>query len=133
MNFFFDNNLPPQLARALNELSKPHDTVVPLRDKFPQSTPDAEWVSSLRDEGNWVVISIDHFRKNELEKMAFRESGLAVFCLHKQWASKPSWDKYQNMVRWWPAIQDQAKLITGGAAFEVPWRFGTGKFKLIKI
>ncbi|TVT84568.1 hypothetical protein [Pseudomonas sp. H3(2019)] len=58
MNFLLDNNLPPALARALNELSKSEGhTVTPLRDKFPQSTSDMTWISTLSEEGGWAVIS----------------------------------------------------------------------------
>lgn len=135
MKFLIDNNLPPQLARALNELSKKdgHD-VQPLKDKFPQDMPDTQWILTLKYEGNWAIVSQDNFRKNDLEKTAISSCGLPVFCLSKQWTSQNYWEKAQNLVRWWPAIIEQADRISGGAAFRVPWRYGAKpKFEQIKI
>ncbi|NWD79918.1 hypothetical protein HX891_05995 [Pseudomonas reactans] len=135
MNFLLDHNLPPALARALNELSHVHEHgVVPLKDKFPQSASDISWISALRDEGDWVVISQDRFAKGHAEKQAFRDCGLPIFCLAKHWSSETYWNKAHNLVRWWPAIMKQSALIRGGAAFSVPWRFSApGKFDQIKM
>lgn len=79
MKFLLDNNLPPALARALHELSKADGhQVTALREKFKANTPDIEWISQLRAEGNWVVVSKDKFSKGSMEKRAFSESGLAI-------------------------------------------------------
>lgn len=124
MNFLLDNNLPPALARALNELTKAEDhLVLHLRDKFPQNTVDIDWISVLINEGDWAVISQDKFTKGDVEKTAFRECGLPVFCLAKHWANESYWNKAHNLVRWWPAIMFKANLKRGGAAFRVPWKF----------
>jgi hypothetical protein len=48
--------------------------------------------------------------------------------------SNTHWPKAQNVIRWWPAIVEQASRITGGAAFRVPWKFsGKGKFEQIRF
>jgi hypothetical protein len=135
LNFLLDNNLPPALARALNELTKIEGhSVLPLRDKFPQNTTDIDWISVLSNEGGWAVISQDKFTKGDIEKRAFRESGLPVFCLARHWGNESYWNKAHNLVRWWPAITAQANLIRGGAAFRGPWKFSAhGKFDQIKI
>lgn len=135
MNFLIDNNLPPAIARALHQLcSAEGHTVVALRDKFHQSATDIHWISSLKGEGEWSVVSQDKFTKGDMERRAFRECGLPVFCLARQWGQEPYWSKAHNLVRWWPAIIQQAELISGGAAFRVSWKFATpGKFEQIKI
>jgi hypothetical protein len=136
LKFLIDNNLPPALARALNELSKAdgHD-VVALRDKFPASTPDIVWISELAAQGGWVVVSQDKFAKGDAEKKAFRESGIPIFCLSKHWGQTSYWQKSHNLVRWWPAIITQSSILRGGAAFRVAWKFSEphGKFEQIKI
>ncbi|MBF5055955.1 hypothetical protein Y5W_01249 [Alcanivorax sp. 521-1] len=86
MNFLLDNNLPPSFAKAIHTLSQKYGhKVVHLSDKFSRDTTDIEWVSTLKEAGGWVIISQDQFRKSDLEKKAFRECGLVVFCLAKQW------------------------------------------------
>jgi len=135
LNFLIDNNLPPAIARALHELCKADGhLVIPLKDKFDQSTSDIEWISRLKSEGGWSVISQDKFSKGDAERMAFRECGLPIFCLAKQWGQMTYWSKAENLVRWWPAIVKQSEHISGGAAFRVVWRFtAPGKFEQLKI
>ncbi|MEQ3637124.1 MAG: hypothetical protein ABNH30_12085 [Thalassolituus sp.] len=130
-----DNNLPPALARALHALSESEDhQVIHLSEKFSRDTPDIEWMQVLKDEGGWVIISQDQFRKSDLEKLALRQYGLVVFCLAKHWARAEYWDKAYQLVRWWPALIGQAERIQGGAAFRVPWKFSPpGKFEQIKV
>lgn len=134
MKFLLDNNLPPPLARALHELSASEGhTVIHLSEKFPSDTADIEWISVLKAEGDWVVVSQDQFRKSDLEKQAFRQAGLTVFCLAKHWSSARYWDKAHQIVRWWPAIMNQSERLMGGAALRVPWRFHSpGRFEQIK-
>jgi hypothetical protein len=135
LNFLIDNNLPPSLARALNELCKADGhLVIPLKDRFSSNTKDADWITELKTEGGWTVISQDRFLKGNAERQAFRESGLPIFCLARQWATDTYWNKAQNLVKWWPAIISQSELIKGGAAFKVAWRFSPpGKFEQIKM
>lgn len=137
MRFFLDNNLSHLLAHALHALSqsepRPID-VIHLTDRFQGPTEDAVWIRTLAAEGNWVVISQDRFGKNDLEREALRQSHLTVFALDRQWAQMRHWPKAQNLVRWWPAIMDQAARVQPGAAFRVPWRFSSqGQFEQIRI
>jgi hypothetical protein len=129
-----DTNLPPALARALNELSKRQEEVpvVHLRDRFEQDTPDHQWITELGKEGDWIVISKDRFSKGSLEKEALRRAGLTVFMLERQWGKQKFWNISYNLVRWWPAIIDQSRLVSPGAVFSVPWQF-SGRFKQIRI
>lgn len=137
MNFLLDNNLSPRLARALNELcaGEPEEIeVVHLRDKFPPDIPDIDWINALAADKDWSVVTRDRIIKNPLEKEAFRQSGLTAFILVKTWKDHGHWELAAQMVRWWPRIMEQASLISGGAAFEVPWRIsGKGQFTQLKI
>lgn len=135
MNFLLDNNLPPAFAKAIHALSqRDGHEVIHLKDKFPRDAADIEWVSTLKEEGGWVIISQDQFRKSDLEKKAFRECGLVVFCLAKQWSKENYWKKAQKLIQWWPAIIEQSERVSGGAAFRVPWRFtAPGKFQQVRL
>jgi len=136
MKYFFDNNLSPHLAHAIQELCRVEDTVarvIHLRDRFARDAKDHDWIKELGEEGRWVVISQDAFRKNDIERKALRDSGLTTFVFHRQWAERQHWDKAQNLVKWWPAILDQSRRVKGGAAFRVPWRYSGGKFEQIPL
>lgn len=136
MKYLIDNNLPPALAHAIHELSsvKGDVEVYALKDKFPTNTLDIDWINTLSSEKNWVIISQDRFRKGDAEKEVIRQSGLTVFFLDKQWAKRKYWDKAQNLVRWWPAIMEQADRMTGGSAFKVKWNHGSvARFEQVKL
>jgi hypothetical protein len=124
LKFIFDANLPPTLARGIAELSKLDpkvEVVLPLKDRFPPNTPDLVWLNALANEGGWIVVSIDRFRKSTAEREMLRRQGLTIFVLDPQW-SKPYWGQTAQLVLWWPKILDVAKL-TSKTALRVPWRF----------
>lgn len=135
MKFIFDNNLPPSLARGIGELSKPNPAVqqvIPLRDKFRENTPDPVWLGTLIEEGGWIVVSIDRFKKSTAEREMLRRQGLTVFVLDRQW-SRPYWDQAAQLVQWWPKILDVAKL-TSKTALRVPWRYSSkSTFEQIRV
>lgn len=123
MNFFFDNNLPPRLARALSFLSKPDGhTVVPLLDKFERNTPDVDWITTLSQEKNdWVIISGDkNIIRKKHERAAWKESELTAFFLKKGWNNIDFWNMSWKLVKWWPIIVNQATQIQPGTGFLVP-------------
>lgn len=132
MNFLFDHNLPPSWARALDVLSvnkfKAGDVgqVISLRDKFPINTIDVVWLQTLKEEGNWTVISSDTFRKNNAERELVRSRGLNIFVLRKMWATQPHWAQTVNFIEWWPRIVSQANTVEK-TYFEIPWK-SSGKF-----
>jgi hypothetical protein len=59
VRFFFDNNISPKIAHALNCLVQPQHEVVHLRDRFDPATPDKAWMTKLANEMDWVIISAD--------------------------------------------------------------------------
>lgn len=134
MKFFVDNNLPSALAKALHALSEPSGhSAAHLREKFPQSIADSDWIEALSQEGGWSVITHDKLNKG-LEREALRRAGLIVFFLDKGWSNHIFWDKAHNLVRWWPRIIEQSEGIRGGAAFKVPYNFsGKGQFEQITL
>jgi hypothetical protein len=134
VKFLCDANISPHLARALNFLSHPEGhVVVHLKEKFDQRTADIEWISSLADEGGWAVVTRDRaMSRHPVEQEVLRRSGLTVFMLAKAWGSQDHWNIAAALVRWWPKILEQAVLVEGGAAFEVPFGF-SGKKRLKQI
>ena len=128
MNFFIDNNLPPRLARALNELSKPDHTVQHLRDRFPANTPDTKWIRILSEDietdsvlvsGNWRITRHAH------ECKAWLDSGLTAFFLKKGWNNIKYWEQAAKLVKSWPDLIYQATHVEKGIGFFVPVRGAT--------
>ena len=96
------------------------DSVVHLRSRFPEGTEDTEWFRQLGQEGNWVVISGDPaILETPHERKAWLDSGLTAFFLTRGWMDLKPLGQAALLLRWWPVISAQAKLITSGAGFMV--------------
>ena len=122
MKFFLDNNLSPRFAQALQALEGDggHE-VVHLRSKFSGDAKDVAWIRSLASEGNWVIISGDmRISQREFEREAWLNSGLTAFFFAKGWTNIKFWDQAWRLIKWWPAIVEQAQNICPGAGFVVP-------------
>ena len=135
MKFFFDNNLPPQLASAIHELVKPDNrSVIHLRQRFPSSIADKAWIEALGLEGDWVVVSGDmRIWKNPHEKEAWKASSLTVFFLAQAWSRQKLWEKAWRLIRWWPRIEEMAAIVEAGAAYEIPLQYGAkGKLRQLR-
>jgi len=59
VRFFFDNNLPPKLAKSLHVLVEPNHQVVHLKDRFAAKTTDETWMAALSKEQDWIIVSGD--------------------------------------------------------------------------
>lgn len=134
MNFFLDNNVPPNWAVCLSACSRSQFAegkvreVTHLKTRFPVDTQDVTWIQALAIEKDWTILSGDAFRKgNGVERKILRKSGLSVFVLQSSWSSYPYWEKTAQLLRWWPRIVEQANAVDK-IAMEVPWRI-SGKFK----
>ena len=81
-HFFFDNNLPPKAARALNVLK---ECVTHLADvpELRRDAPDEAWIE-LCAERDWVAVSHDRaiLSKQHL-KEALEKSGLTIIWFHR--------------------------------------------------
>jgi hypothetical protein len=88
MRFFFDRNMPPQLARMVDALEREHTARSYYDDdRFTDTTPDVEWIKVLAAvDPPWVIISGDgRILKNKAEFSALKEARLTFFCLSRQW------------------------------------------------
>ena len=60
MKVLLDNNLSPEIARAMNHLLAPQgNQIIAKRDKFGDpKIADVEWIQTLDAEGGWSFISL---------------------------------------------------------------------------
>ena len=134
LRVFLDNNLSPYLAHALNVLLEPEgDQVIHLTDRFRPDTEDRAWIDALTAEGGWVVISADRrIHRNRPEREAWRRSRLMVFFLSPQWGRLRNIEIAWRLLRWWPRIEEQARLVTPPAAFELPRDYRSGRLRVLR-
>jgi hypothetical protein len=133
VRFFLDNCLSPLYAQSLNVLSeRDGHSVVHLSEMFERSVTDPTWIRALSKEGDWIIVSGDtRILKTPELKAEWLNSGLTAFFLASGWMNVKYWPQAAMLVRWWPSILEQARLVERGTGFEVPYR-NTGRFKLIR-
>lgn len=97
--------------------------IVAKRDKFPKNTADVEWITKLGAEGDWCFISKDsQIRRSPSEKQALLRSGLTGFILSSSLEKMATIELTGRLLLRWPLIEQQARLVTGGALFQIPIR-----------
>ena len=121
MKLLFDNNVSPKVARAINELISPNSVAVPLRDKFPQSAKDIDWIAALGREGGWSVVSGDlRITKNKAEKAAWLQTDLIGFFMEPAMARLSPVEQAARLLLRLRVIEAQVALILGPALFTLP-------------
>lgn len=120
MRFFFDNNLPPKLAKSLHVLVEPDHQVVHLKDRFAANTTDETWMAALAKEQDWIIISGDlQIKKNPHEVQAWRAAGHTIFFLKAGWINLPFWMQAWKFVKCFPEIVLAADRAKKGLFFSV--------------
>lgn len=125
MRFFFDNNLPPKLAKSLHVLVAPEHEVIHLKERFPPNAPDEVWMRGLAKELDWVILSADiRITKNPHEVQAWRAAGHTTFFLKPAWTHYSFWVQAYKFVKCFPDIITAARKAKSGEFFFVS---GNGK------
>lgn len=117
-----DNDLPPNLARALNLIFEPDgDEIVALRDKFKRhDLQDAEWIEALGREGSWAVLSADmRIAKQRPSRDAFVSAGLVGLFFPPSLQKATLAKQAARLLTLWPDIREQVRLNANGC-FEMP-------------
>lgn len=105
MNYWFDENVPPQLVKAIAALHArdyPDDRVVSIYATQYEGGSDVEWITALMQSGEqWTVFTQDAMRK---ERQLVQSSGLTCFILAPGWSSLDYWNKSWKLVKAWPDL-----------------------------
>ncbi|MFQ6549927.1 hypothetical protein AADZ90_018430 [Aestuariibius sp. 2305UL40-4] len=121
MKVIVDENLPPALAHSLAALFADLHVVIHLRDRFGPKVEDTEWIRTLSSEGRWIVISGDRrISRNKAEQQVFRSSNLIGFFLARSLQKSSMTKQMERLMAFWPNIEQQAELVSGGSMFEIP-------------
>ena len=124
MNFFFDENLSPQVAPAVSILHRnfhPEDNFFAFRDLYPLGTADVVWIQDLGQRGGlWTVVTKDQMSETP-EWSLVQSSGFFWFFLDRGWGNLPYWIIAWRLVRAWPGIVRAAGgTVDGRTAEPVP-------------
>jgi len=119
MKVMIDNDLPFRLATALQSIFI-DDEIISLREKFQRTDlKDVEWISQLRSEGGWSIISADRrITKNHIERNALLSAGIVGFFFSAGLKKAKIHDQAARLFKIWPDLRMQASLAENGC-FEI--------------
>ncbi len=120
MNFFFDNNLAPKLARTMNAAVEPEHKVIHLKERFAPNVEDERWMRELAGEKDWIIITADvRISRNPHEVRAWQEAGHTIFFLKPGWTDLTFWEQMNKFSRCFSEIIQTAGRAERGSCFFV--------------
>jgi hypothetical protein len=122
VRFFFDNCVSIKFVQALSILAQLQEyQLFHLTQRFSPSVTDVEWIRTLAEQGEWVIISGDpRISRGQAQRKAWQESGLTAFFFADGWASKGFWKQAESLVHWWPQIVLRARETIPGSGYLIP-------------
>jgi hypothetical protein len=108
MRFYFDNNLSPHLARAMNELAADEegDEIIHAKDKGMDRMKDPEFLEILSREGGWVVVTTDvAMARSPHLVQALASSGLVSVSLRHGWLELGGRKMASQLLKRWSDIR----------------------------
>lgn len=109
MNFLFDENLPPGLARALRELGEQVRHVVDVPELGKGATD--EEIVTFAAEWDYRIVGRDRaMLKPSQLKALIHAQGIGMYLFRLGKARQPSkWDLIERVIKHWPAIVEHAR------------------------
>ncbi|MDZ7717758.1 MAG: hypothetical protein U5K72_02920 [Balneolaceae bacterium] len=84
MKFYFDENITPQIAKALAILQEPRPVNVEYllsKTLLGQGTPDEEWIPKVAEEDGVVITQDFNIQRTRHQRELYRQYGLGVVFL----------------------------------------------------
>ena len=108
MNFLFDENLPPSLARALYELGEQVRHVVDI-DELGRGSTDDE-IIPFAAKWDYRLVSRDKAMLKPAQlKAVIHAEGVGMYLFRLGKARQPlKWELVQAVIKHWPAISEHA-------------------------
>ncbi len=120
MTFLFDENLPAQLATALQHLGKPVRHVTNV-DVLGRGSPDEEIIAYAAQHGHVIVSRDLNFRKPHLKSIIFSRT-VGVFGIGGGRRSLRFWEIVTLVIVRWEDIERYAQLKSPPFLVRVPRR-----------
>lgn len=115
MKFFIDNNLGQQLANGMREFG---ESVMHLRDRFPENADDPDWLAIVGREGLILVTRDERIRWRPAEISALKSNSVGAFFLGGK--NRGRCELIQQLVRNWPRMKELAQKTKRPFAFRIP-------------
>ncbi|HKJ30902.1 MAG TPA: hypothetical protein VKA34_03700 [Balneolales bacterium] len=113
MKFYIDENIAPQIGRALSILQKPLPEkveVLTIRDEYGKGASDEEWIPEVGKENGIVITQDLNIQRIKQQRDLYRKYKLGVVFLKPPSKNGFSyWDMVTKIIESWPFIKKIAK------------------------
>lgn len=114
MNFFFDENITPQIARALAILQEPlqHEQikVFNIRDEFGRGATDEEWIPEVGKQEGVVITQDLNIHRTRQQRELYRQFKIGVvFFKPPKKIGYGYWTMIEKIIEAWPDIKKTAR------------------------
>ncbi|MDX1640196.1 MAG: hypothetical protein R3220_00770 [Balneolaceae bacterium] len=114
MNFYFDENITPQIARALAILQEPlqheHIKILNIRDEFGRGVADEQWIPEVgKQEGIVITQDLNIHRTRQQRELYRRFKIGVVFFKPPKKTGYGYWTMIEKIIEAWPDIKKVAK------------------------
>jgi predicted nuclease of predicted toxin-antitoxin system len=116
MNFFFDNNISLNMARAM-ELLDIECCVRHLQEQFEEGTKDEEWLPFVGDNGYILVTRDKKITKRKGELEAYKRHKVGAFILTGK--NMPIWAQVKQLILSWEKMKNLAEKTPRPFAFQI--------------
>ena len=114
MKIFFDENFPPQIAKALQILQSPRTEedveVYNIADYFGQGVSDENWIPEIAKKNGIVITQDLNIHRSRNQKELLKNSGLRiVFFKPPSNKGYTYWEFVENVIKNWNDIKKTSR------------------------
>ncbi len=106
MKIYFDENFPPNIAKAINILEKNKDIdVLNITDEFGHGIADDDWIPVVGSKGGIVVTQDHNIHRMRQQRELYREHNLGLVVIKPP--SKTGykyWEQVRLIIKEWEKI-----------------------------
>jgi len=115
MRFYVDENITPNIARALAILQNPrideNIEVFTIREVFRKGTPDEEWIPKVAAKDGIVITQDLNIHRVRQQRELYKQHGLGVVFFKPPKKGYQYWDLVEFYIRRWKVVKDEVKKL----------------------
>ncbi len=115
MKFYVDENITPNIAKALAILQNPrvdeNVEVLTIREEFGQGTPDEEWIPKVAAEDGIVITQDFNIQRVRHQRELYKKYGLGVVFFRPPKRGYQYWDLVEFYIKRWKVVKDEVKKL----------------------
>lgn len=115
MKFYVDENITPNIARALAILQNPRIQesieVFTIRDEFGTGTPDEVWIPKVAAKDGIVITQDIDIHRVRHQRELYKQHGLGVVFFKPPKKGYQYWDLVEFYIKRWKVVKEEVKKL----------------------